>query len=299
MYDIFNKIRLKIEEQNRNRIKTPTIFALNPSSQVCYNSKNEQVGTCSRMIWLQKNDVKPSNDTSTVNLTSYSGNWFEDWFLTELKNIGVYADSSFSVTDPNRFVKGIVDCSFYSKEGLELGEVKSYDGSNYQTASSILGNMSVPPKPKTKHLLQAFRYSLILKAFIKHNNLFYIDRAGSAWFKNKQFVIDLIELNGTLYPKISTIWKDEYYEYIDMDISDKGIYQAEEELLQHFYENKIPVKQFSEVYDPNTIEEKYIQKEIPEYLYKKYKKDPENNPIGHSSCRYCPYAKGVCSSYDN
>lgn len=296
MYDIFNKIRLKIENQQNNRLRTPSILNLNPSSQVCYDNNGKQIGSCLRMVWLQKNDIKPSNNVSSVNLTSVSGNWFEDWFLSELKNIGAYQDSSFSITDPQRFVKGIVDCSFNTEEGLEAGEIKSYDGSNYQNSSAILGNMSTPPKPRIKHLLQTFRYSLILKDKIKRNNLFYIDRAGSAWFKNKQFVIDTVELNGKLHPKISTIWKDEYYEYIDINISNVNIYKAEEDLLNCFYENKAPSKGFIEVFQDSEIESKYSLKEIPEYLYKKYKKD-SSNTIGDSACRYCPYANGVCSSY--
>lgn len=299
MLDIFLKIRETLEDQSDNRIKTKTILSLNPSSQVCVNPEGKHIGACPRQVWLTKKDVKPSYNNNSINLTSYSGNWFESWFIEQLKNIGVYRDSGFPLTDPPRFVKGIVDCSFIGKEGLEAGEVKSYDGSNYQVASKLLGNMSKPPKPVLKHLLQTFRYSLILQSLIKHNNLFYIDRAGSAWFKNKQFVIDTVELNGKIYPKISTIWKEEYYEYLETEISDVGIYTAEEELIEHFYHNTIPPKAYVEVYDEDFLNIEYEKGEIPEYLYKKYKRDPENNPIGSPGCRYCPYAKGVCSNYED
>ena len=47
------------------------------------------------------------------------------------------------------------------------------------------------------------------------------------------------------------------------------------------------------------IEEKYASKEIPDYLYTKHKRDPLNNPIGSSSCKYCPYSKGLCKTYED
>lgn len=296
MYDVFNKIRENYEVDKG--IRSKTLLNLNPSSQVCFDtSTSKNVGTCLRQVWFQKNDFDRTNP-NTVNLSAFAGNWFEDWFITALKESGQYYASSFPATDVTRLVKGIVDVAILTKDGVELGEVKTYDGSNYYNSQVILGTRSSPPKPRDKHLLQAFRYSLIFRDQFKYNNLFYIDRACGAWYKNKQFRIELTDVNGVTYPKISTIWNDEYYEYVDTRISDVGIYKAEETLLEHFGNNTVPPKDFEEEYSLETIERKIAVKEIPEYLYTKYKKDPINNPIGDSNCKFCPFSKGLCKTYE-
>lgn len=297
-YDIFKDIRQNLEKDNT--IPTRTILSLNPSSQSCYDT-GVQVGTCVRQIWLDKTDQIKTNPLSLkAKMSGFSGNWWETWFINKIKELGYYHNSQFPATDPQHLVKGIVDLSFINPHTnlIELGEIKTYDGSNYKTATSILGNTKVAPKPNTKHLLQAFRYSLIFKDQIKTNNLFYIDRACGDWYKYKQFKIELIELNDNIYPKIITIWNDKYYEYIEKSISSLGIYLAEEILLNHFSTGTVPQKDFVEEYDLQTIIELHSKQEIPEYLYNHYKKDPINNKIGSVACRYCPFAKGTCSSYD-
>ena len=300
MYDIFNQIRLNLEKDNS--IKSNTLLNLNPSSQVCFDiTTNKNIGTCLRQIWFTKNDYEKSNNLNSANISRFAGNWFEDWFITQLKETGIYYNSSFAATDTERLVKGIVDVAIHnhSNKTIELGEVKTYDGSNYFNSQLILGNKTIKPKPRDKHLLQAFRYSLIFKDQFDVNNLFYIDRACGQWYKNKQFKIELNTINGISYPKISTVWNDEYYEYTDTRISDKGIYLAEGTLLNHFGTNQVPPKDFIEEYDENTIMRKLELKEIPDYVYAKYKRDPFNNPIGDSDCKFCPYAKGLCKEYED
>lgn len=302
MYDIFTRIREGLEAKESRRIPTKTLLNLNPSSQACIDlSTNENMGTCLRQIWFNKNDFERTNTMPVNNISNLAGNWYEDWFVSELKNCGLYYNSSFPATDPQRLVKGIVDIALLNpvSSEIEIGEVKSYDGSNYYGSQSVLGNKTIKPKPKDKHLLQAFRYSLIFKETIKVNNLFYVDRACSTWNKNKQFKIELNTINGISYPKISTVWNEEYYEYTDTRISDKGIYLAEETLLEYFGTNTVPPRDFIEEYSSAIIEEKYASKEIPDYLYTKHKRDPLNNPIGSSSCKYCPYSKGLCKTYED
>lgn len=300
MFDIFNQIRLNLEKDNKIPVKT--LLNLNPSSQVCFDvSSDKSIGTCLRQVWFLKNDFDKTNILPVSNISNFAGNWYEKFFIDQLKEIGMYHNSSFSATDVTRLVKGIVDISFtnLSTNQVELGEIKSYDGSNYYGSQGILGTKSIPPKPRDKHLLQAFRYSLIFKDTFPINNLFYIDRACSQWFKNKQFKIELVKINEITYPKISTIWNDEYYEYTDTRISDAGVYKAEEQLLSYFGDFVAPPKDFIEEYSSELILEKIQVKEIPDYIYNKYKKDPINNPIGDSNCKYCPFAKGLCKSYED
>lgn len=302
MYDIFSQIRSNIDDRNSRRIPTKTLLSLNPSSQSCFDisNNNKNIGTCLRQIWFSKNDYEKTNIQGVSNIANLAGNWFEDWFIDELKETNLYYSSNFPATDPQRLVKGLVDVAIInpiSKE-IELGEVKTYSGDNYYNAVSILGNKNTKPKPKDKHLLQAFRYSLIFKEQIKINNLFYIDRSCGSWYKNKQFKIELNEIDNIIYPKISTIWNDTYYEYTDTRISDLGIYNSEETLLEYFSNNEVPPKDFLEEYDDETIEQKYLKKEIPEYKYNLYKKDPKNNVIGDPNCFYCPFSKGLCKLHE-
>lgn len=301
MYDIFSQIRTTIDERNNRRIPTKTLLNLNPSSQGCFDisNNNKNIGTCLRQVWFSKNDYDKTNNPGVSNISNLAGNWYEDWFINELKESNLYYSSNFSATDVNRLVKGIVDVAIINPntKEIELGEVKTYSG-DYYNSVSILGNKTTKPKPKDKHLLQAFRYSLIFKDIIKVNNLFYIDRSCSGWYKNKQFKIELNTINGITYPKISTVWDDTYYEYTDTRISDVGIYNAEETLLEYFSNNEIPPKDFIEEYDQEIIELKYSLKEIPEYKYNLYKRDTKNNKIGDPECYFCPFSKGLCKLHE-
>lgn len=297
MYDIFNRIRLSLEEDKT--IPSKTLITLNPSSQVCYDDNGKQVGSCLRQVWLTKNDYPKTNPIGiNAVMSGFSGNWWEDWFITQLKELGLYYNSQFPATDVDRLVKGIVDVATINPDTgeKELGEIKTYNGSNYTVAQNIIGNKKVSPRPNTKHLLQAFRYSLIFKDIFSTNNLYYIDRSCSSWARNKQFKIDLVEVEDKIRPKISTVWNNEYYEYIDKNISDVGIYTAEETLLQHIGEGTIPDKEFIESYTNDLADYKYSVGEIPEYVYKNYKKDPINNPVGDFNCKYCPFSRGTCKN---
>lgn len=303
MYDIFTKIRQNLQEPRR--IPTKTLITLNPSSQVCYDTDGKQVGACLRQVWLDKMDHPKTNSISlNAVMAGFSGNWWEDWFITQLKAIGIYHSSGFPLTDTARLVKGIVDVAVHNhtENTIELCEVKTYDGSNYYGSVALLGNSSTAPKPKDKHLLQTFRYSLIAKDIpqfnIKVNNLVYLDRACGAWYKNKQFKIEMVTIEGITYPKISTVWKDEYYSFVDTRISDIGIYKAEEALLGALGSGEIPAKEFIEEYDADMVAAKSAAGEIPEYAVKKYNKDPANNPIGDYQCKYCPFSGGTCKNYE-
>lgn len=297
MYDVFNQVRLQLEDDKV--IPSKTLINLNPSSQVCYNSQGQQVGACLRRVWLTKMDYPKTNPIGlNAVMAGFSGCWWEDWFITQLKQLGTYYSSSFPATDPDRLVKGIVDVAIKNKEDntVELGEIKTYNGSNYNVTKGILGNKTSKPSPNMKHLLQTFRYSLIYKDSYKVNNIFYIDRSCSGWARNKQYKIELIQIGDSLKPKISTTWNNEYYSYVEKNVSDLGIYQAEEKLLEHIGSGIIPDKEFKEIYTPDEVSYKRSQEEIPDYLYNKYKQDPKNNPLGDIECKYCPFSNGTCSN---
>lgn len=298
--DIFGKIRENLEKPSK--LKRPNLLAINPSGQVCYDlATDKQVGSCLRQVWLDKtNHPKSTTVSLKARMAAFSGNWWEDWFINQLQQVGLYEDSQFIASDPSRYMKGLVDVSITNPETnkLELIEVKTYDGSNYTTAQSILGNRTKKPAPKISHLLQSFRYLMVYKDEVEAINLCYIDRACGDWYKYKQFRISFSEINGNLYPLIETTWNNEYYSYTEMSVSSDGIDKAELKLIDALMSSTIPMKEYVQEYTKEEIEAKFHLGDIPKYAYDKWVKDPTNNPIGDYQCRYCAFNNGACNSYD-
>lgn len=298
--EIFTAILKNITKDTK--IPTKTIVTLNPSSQVCYEENSKQIGTCLRQVWLDKTDQKRTNPLGlNAIMSGFSGNWWENWLIDQTKELGIYHSSSFTLTDPSRIVKGIVDLATIDIELNEiiLNEIKTYDGSNYNNSSLIIGNTKVDPKPRDKHLLQLFRYLLIAQQNkITKGNLLYIDRACGLYSRNKQFHVELIKVNNVTYPKITTHnTKGEIVEYVDVRITDNGIYEAEEKLLDCLSTNTIPTKEFKEVYSEIETELNYSKGLVSKYVYEKWKRDPVNNSVGDHQCKYCPFAGGTCSNW--
>lgn len=300
MIDIFGIIKNRLQENRK--IPSKTLINLNPSSQVCYSDiDGSQLGSCLRQVWLEKTDQEKTNPIGlNAVMAGALGNDYEEWLINQLKETGLYYNSGISFTDTSRVVKGIVDVIIKDPNTGELclGEIKSYDGSNYTNSSLIIGNSKNKPKPRDKNLLQLMRYMLIgLELGFKTGYLIYVDRACN-YYKNKQFKIELVNISGKNYPKISTTdHLGEYYEYTDMRICDTGIYEAEDKLLQHLGSNAIPDKEFVEEYDEETVHTRFEAGLIPDYLYNKWKRDPMNNPLGDFQCKYCPFYNGTCKNW--
>lgn len=301
-YDMFGNIRKNITKEKS--LKRPIIGTLNPSSQVCYdiNDNNKQIGACLRQVWFDKtNQPKTTELNPSTRMAGFSGNWWEEWFINQVKELGIYDDQQINATVPIKMVKGFIDISFMNPNlqgKLELGEVKTYNGSNYSVSQNIAGTAKIKPSPKLAHLLQAYRYLIIYKDEVAAINLFYIDRSCSDWYKNKQYRITLVESKGILYPKIETTWNNEYYTYVETKVSDKGIELAEDELIQYLKSGEVPPKGYIPIYSEDMIEVLFEKGQIPQYLYDRHTKDPTGYPLGDSQCLYCPYNKGTCASYD-
>lgn len=305
MLNIFEAVRSNLEKDNR--IPTKTLINLNPSSQVCYTESGVQVGSCLRKVWLDKTD-KPKTNKIGLNaiMAGFSGNWWEEWLINQVREAGLYHSSQVALTDPSRLVKGIVDLVTKNPQSnfLELNEIKTYDGSNYNVSSSLLGNSKLKPKPKDAHLLQLVRYLICLlldNSSITVGNLLYLDRACGPYSRNKQFQVTLEKIGDDHYPKIVTVdHKGEYYEYTDFRISVNCLLNTEETLLGYLSSNTIPPKDFKEVYTKEEIIAKHEANEIPDYIFKSWQKDPEINTIGDYQCRYCPFGnKGTCFNWED
>lgn len=299
-YDIFSNIKTNIEKP-RSLTRQP-LFSINPSSQVCFNSEGKSVGSCLRQVWFDKtgNAEKVNPVSLRGKMAAFSGNWWEDWFINQLKEIHVYEDSNVIATEPSKFVKGLVDVTFTNPitEKIELVEVKTYNGSSWAAAQNIHGTAKIPPKPKLSHLLQAFRYLIIYKEEVEAINICYIDRSCGDWYKHKQFRVTLLEVDDKYHPHIECIHNEELQAHVEFDVSIEGISLAEDKLIEYLSTSEVPPKDYIESYDTSTIIKRYMDGLIPEYIYKKWQKNPDTTPIGDFQCVYCPYYGGSCSSYD-
>lgn len=298
-FDIFGEIKNNLEKPTK--LTRPNLLTINPSSQVCYTPAGKQIGACLRQVWLDKTNQPKTNALSLrARMAAFSGNWWEDWFIDQLKQIHIYEDSSIIASDPSRLMKGFIDVSFTNPKTkkTELIEVKTYDGSNYYGSQSILGTKSLAPSPRMSHLLQAFRYLLVYKDEVEAINLCYIDRACGDWYKYKQFRITLIEVGDNLCPFIETNWNSSYHSFTLVDVTEAGIDQAELSLIDHLSSNRIPVKEYTEAYSTTQVNEKFLDGDIAKYLYERWNKDPDNNPIGDFQCKFCAFSNGTCSTYD-
>lgn len=298
-YDIFAGIREVLDK--KSSLSSPNILTVNPSSQLCYH-EGKQLGACVRQVWFDKTEAPKTNPISLkARMAGFAGNWWEDWFVDQIKHLGIFEGSQIIATDVSKVVKGFIDVSIINPTtgNIELIEVKTYDGSNYYGAKGVLGTKAEAPTPKMNHLLQAFRYLLIYKDEVDAINLCYIDRACGDWYKYKQFRVTLIEDDsGDLYPKIETLWNNGYHMYTLPKVTASGIELAENKLLNHLMDNTVPDRDFIEVYSSEVVNSKFLDGNVPKYLYDKWQKNPEDNPIGDFQCKYCPYFNGTCKEYD-
>jgi len=303
--DLFDSISKINKDLDSNKLTAEPIFSfLTPSSQVCYSAKtNQQLGSCSRELWFEKNNYPKTNikNSEHVKMSAYIGNKWEDWFVDNLKLLpNTFITTQVLATYPENFVKGFVDVLIKNpiSTKFELIEVKTYDGGSFFSAE-IYGDDYKKPTPKIKHLLQAFRYLLIFKEKVDAINLVYIDRSCTSWFRNKQFRITLEEFSGNIYPKIEVMHKGNFITYVNSEVTEASIINSEKNLLTNIRTNTIPPKDFKASYTPQEIEEKYKAGLIYKSSYTRYKNDPLAVSLGDFQCEYCPFSKGTCEKYGN
>ena len=301
-YDIFKGIENNLRK--KRSLTTSNIPTINPSSQVCYSDiDGKQVGTCLRQGWFDKTEQKKTNPLGLkVMMAGFAGDWWEDWFISQTKQLGIYEDENISACVPSRMVKGLIDVSISNPNNngkVELVEVKTYDGGNYYAAQQIIGTTKVHPRPKDNHLLQAFRYLLVYKDKVDAINITYIDRSCSAWFKNKQFRVTILQIGGKSFPRVEMIWNDALYSYTESRVTLEGIIKAEDALIQNLINNTVPNKEYEISYSNDKIIRLYDEGKIYKTTYEKYVKNPMENPIGDWQCRTCPYSYGTCENFDD
>ena len=88
-YDIFESIKINIDQPRA--LTSPSLFNINPSSQVCFNDDGKSVGACLRQIWFDKTKsvTKTNNISLKAKMAGFSGNWWEDWFIDQMKALHI------------------------------------------------------------------------------------------------------------------------------------------------------------------------------------------------------------------
>lgn len=301
--DIFQKLADKYNKPKLFNSATNFLPILSPSSQSCYSLiDNSQLGACLRQQWFDKNNYLKTNTfiAPHVKMSAYIGDKWEEWVLNDLKELGIYADSQIPVTVPKYFVKGFIDGAIYNpldSNKVELLEIKTYDGGNFFNSKNIYGTKSDRPTPKITHLLQAFKYLIILKDKVEAINLLYVDRSCSGWYKNKQFRITLLEFENDFYPQIEFLWEGCLTSYVDRSISEKAIKDTDRKLLDYIINGQIPNKDFKPIYTEEEVELNFSKGLIYKTNYDKYKKDPSSVRLGDYQCNLCPFSNGTCEKY--
>lgn len=296
--DLFNLIKNKDPSPISS---TSSISFLTTSLSSCYFD-NIQIGTCTRKSFFSYYNYDRTNDLNDL-VKDLKNSLFEtskEWFLNELnsiKDITLFKD--IPSEDSSVFLKDSCHGLIKNKEEYELILIKTYDGSKY-TSNTIYGTSKLTPTPKLKHLIQAFRFLLIHQCNnINFINLCYIDTATSQDFKNIQFRISVFEDSGKLYPNIQVrLPNGQLTSYINKEITDVGIKNAEVHLYSCLTSNTIPNRDYIPVFTHEEIEQKYQKGLIYKTNYELYKKNKDSVILGDYECMYCPYNKGTCQKYD-
>ena len=297
--DLFNLIK------NKNTFpfaQSSFISFLSTSYASCYFD-NRQIGSCNRKNFFSYHNYEVTNDLNDVSkeLKNVLHESVKTWFLNELNISGkTIVFKNILSEDSSVFLKDSCDALIKNKEDYELLLIKTYDGSKY-TSNSIYGTSKITPTPKLKHLIQAFRFLLIHNESnnIDFINLCYIDTATSQDFKNIQFRISVFEDSGVKYPNIQVkLPNGSLTSYINKQITDVGIKNSETHLYDCLISNTIPDPEYTPVFTPEEIEQKYSEGLIYKTSYEQYKKNKDSIVLGDYECIYCPYNKGTCQKYD-
>lgn len=279
---------------------TSTISFLTTSLSSCYFNK-KQVGSCVRKNFFTYYNYSKTNDLDNdlITLKKSTESSVKKWFLNELRTSNIILFEDILSEDSSIFLKDTCDALIKNGNEYELLLIKTYDGSKY-TSNSIYGTSKTTPTPKIKHLIQAFRYLLLHNSNnIDYINLCYIDVNASQSFKNTQFRISIFEDNNIKYPNIQVLLPNgQLTSFINKEITDVGIKEAELYLYNCLTSNQIPDKDYIPVFTADEIEDKYSKGLIYKTHYEQYKKNKDSIILGDYECIYCPYNKGTCQKHD-
>lgn len=306
-FNIFQELENSLLE--KNPLSTDKMPYQHPSSAMCYSAvDNTPIGACLRSLYLKHQKTPSSNPMGIyVKMATEAGNLWESWLIERYKLLGIYLSDSIKVFSDSLQVSGEIDIyhrNLNNPNEHEITECKQYNGSNYYAVQELKGSKFAKPKPKDQNLLQVFDYLLVVKDTISRINLVYIDRSCSSYSNNIQFIIELEEIKGKIYPKISFFnYKGEIESYVDPRINNEVLADKRNMLKQFIEIEQIPPRDYFLKYTKEDIEIKLLKGEISKTRYNKYLENPSQNYIGDWMCKYCPYGPGedgfsVCESLE-
>lgn len=265
---------------------------LHPSSAMVQTYDNKPLGACIRQVYFDKIGAKESNPVTSYNImVTDSGNMWESWVINRYKDLGIYLDNSIKLVDNTYNISCELDILHKNFElgTVEVTEVKSYAGHNYQAVKELLGSDTQAPKPKDQNLLQVVKYLLVLKRYgIEVVNLLYIDRSASNYWNNKQFRVYL-DSSDIYY---STFYKGQWLDIRETRFDVNSILEKDQALLQMLELKVAPPPDYYIQYTKEILEQEYIAGNVTKTNYQKVIKDEiPVTDLSSYNCRYCRYGK--------
>ena len=256
------------------------------------------IGSCLRENYYRCAGYDRSDpETAYMQYIFAAGKMWEEWIINQFKEIGLFLGNNIKFVDLQRYISGEVDLVIRDPEDISkkvIVEIKTWYG--YEATKEICGSTKTSPSPKDSNLLQAFLYLGQFVGQIEKVVLLYKSRENDS---RNQFDIEMVEIGGLHYPKITTFWDkgpyaDKVYSYIDKRITLEGIYNRYEILMERLQSGTIPPGDFRHSYTDEEIINRFDNGLVSKTAYEKWTKDKNNFALGHWKCRlYCPY-RSMC-----
>ena len=235
-------------------------------------------GACLRAMYYRCTGATPEPFNTRTYYTFACGNIFEDWYIEQCKQAGIWRANSQKFFNTDIKLSGEIDVLVEDPDTKELVIVELKTTAGYYSWKEVAGNKSTKGKAKPAHLLQLMLYLYEFKDQVKKGVLLYFNLENK---ERKQFIIELVEEGGRHYPKIDgTLFKAFAVE----DIHDRY------RLAQDYIDKKqLPPCDFVKIFTPEQVEVQVARGEIAKTKYENWKRNSEKYPIGDWACAYCSY----------
>jgi hypothetical protein len=288
--------------------RLPTFY---PSAASCVDESpggnGSALGACMRAQYYRCRGYDKTDPSGLYSEYIFAaGNIWENWLSEITKEMGIWAGNNIKFQDIERNISGEIDILIRDPDTKELMivENKTYSSSNYTAKKDICGSRAWRgspeklPKPKDSNLMQSFLY---LGHFgpqgIKKTLLTYIDRAAGGPENNKQFTVEVAQVEDKRRPKITVVDADGVLRsWVDNRISLEGIYDRYAELKRCLIADTVPSPDYAHEYSSEKVQAMSTEGLIAKTKLEKYDKNPSDNPIGDWQCAWCDY-KTLCKAH--
>lgn len=237
-------------------------------------------GACLRAMYYRCTGAEPEPFNTRTYYIFACGNIVEDYFIEQLKQMGLWRGNSLRLYNTDIKLSGEIDILVEDPESKELVIVECKSTAGYYSWKEIAGNKSTKGKAKPAHLLQLMLYLYEFRDQVKKGVLFYFNLENK---ERAQYIVELVEEGGRHYPKIDGVL---FKTFAVEDIHDRY------RLAQDYVDKKqLPPCDFIKVCTPEQVEIWQARGEVAKTKYANYKRNPEKYPIGAWECAYCNFRK--------